>query len=270
MLLNETTKTQLIQKSKSSPKGRQRFHRRTRSSVANTTAAMNQIDMNKFFSEDILTVGIPVHGETDDYTVTISTAGILNLLKDEVEKSGTLSYREIAKASITAFNSEDVYISCTCPDQTYRFNYWTTRNDYNSGAPENRPSKITNPNDTLGSSCKHILLVLNNNSWMQRVARSLSNYITYMEKHYPKMYADKIYPAIYGKEYEEPVQITLFDTDELDSTKDTIDVANKWRKDSTKFKPGNQSGIQFASSNSNSNGQQTFTNNTVNPEDDEL
>ena len=67
-----------------------------------------------------------------------------------------------------------------------------------------------------------------------------------MEKHYPKMYADKIYPAIYGKEYEEPVQTNMFDKDTLDSTPDIIDVANKERQQSTRFKKGNQSGIQFA------------------------
>ena len=236
-----------MNKSKTSYKGKQRFDRRHKSKVANTTAAMNKIDMNKLFTEDILTVGIPVNGETDNYTVIISFGGFLNLLKDEINKSGTLSFREISRAAIRGFNKDDVYVSCTCPDQRYRFQYWATRNDYNSDAPETRPSNITNPDDTLGSSCKHTLLVLSNTSWMLRVARVIDNYIKYMEKHYPKMYADKIYPAIYGKEYEEPVQTNMFDKDTLDSTSDIIDVANKERQQSTRFKKGNQSGIQFAS-----------------------
>ena len=63
------------------------------------------------------------------------------------------------------------------------------------------------------------------------------------------MYADKIYPAIYGKEYEEPVQTTLFDMDELDSTADTLSTANKWRQQSTRFQPGNEKGVRFASNN---------------------
>ena len=114
--LNEATRNQLIAKSKSSEKGKQRFDRRSKSKVQNTTSAMNKIDMNKLFTEDILTVGVPVKGETDDYTVTISVSGILELLQDEVKRSGRVSFREIARATINAFNKEDVYISCSCPD----------------------------------------------------------------------------------------------------------------------------------------------------------
>lgn len=265
-ILQEATRNELINKSKSSEKGKQRYDRRTRSKVMNTTSAMNKIDMNKLFTEDILTVGIPVQGETDSYTVTLSFGGLLELLQDEIRKTGNLSYREISRAVISGFNRDDVYISCTCEDFIYRFNYFASRNGYNSGPPETRPSRITNPNDTLGSSCKHTLLVLNNNSWIQRVARVISNYIKYMESHYQKMYADKIYPAIYGKEYEEPVQTTLFDTDELDSDENTLSTANKWRQQSTRFQPGNQSGIQFAPSNRASSNQITIDD-EVNPDD---
>ena len=70
--LTEATRNQLIAKSKSSEKGKQRFNRRSKSKVKNTTSAMNKIDMNKLFTEDILTVGVPVKGENNDYTVKIS------------------------------------------------------------------------------------------------------------------------------------------------------------------------------------------------------
>ena len=148
--LNEATRNQLIAKSKSSEKGKQRFDRRSKSKVQNTTSAMNKIDMNKLFTEDILTVGVPVKGETDDYTVTISVSGIIELLRDEVKRSGNVSFREIARATINAFNKEDVYINCSCPDFSYRFGFFASKNDFNSGAPETRPSNITNPNDSLG------------------------------------------------------------------------------------------------------------------------
>lgn len=253
MLLKEVTRTELINKSKSSYKGRQRFERRLKSRVRNTVSAMNKIDMNKLFKEDILTVGIPVQGETDDYTVTISFGGFLELLRDEVEKSGNLTYREISRAAINGFNKDDVYISCSCPDNVYRFSYFSTKNKYNSGAPETRPSRITNPNDTLGSGCKHILLVLNNNSWILKCSRTINNYIVYMQQHYPKMYADIIYPAIYGKEYEEPVQLTLNDTDELETDTDILDRSNISAVNRTRFQPGNQSGVQFASNNRQQN-----------------
>ncbi len=128
----------------------------------------------------------------------------------------------------------------------YRYNYYSTRNNTNSGEPETRPSKITNPNDTLGSGCKHILLVLSNTSWVLRVARVINNYIHYMEDKYPKMYADLIYPAIFGRKYEVSVQLTFDDKDELDTSKDTIDIANDYNKKRTQFQKGNTQGVRFA------------------------
>lgn len=259
--LDEATRTQLIAKSKSSEKGKQRFERRSKSKVQNTTSAMNKIDMNKLFTEDILTVGVPVTGETDNYIVTISVSGILELLQDEVKRSGRVSFREIARATINAFNREDVYINCSCPDFSYRFGFFASKNDFNSGAPETRPSNITNPRDSLGSACKHVLLVLNNNSWIQRIARVISNYVHYMETHYPKMYADIIYPAIYGEEYKEPTQTSIFDDDTLDSDADTLNNANRWRQQSTRFQPGNTQGSRFDKSNREPEDQLSFDDN---------
>ena len=117
------------------------------------------------------------------------------------------------------FNKADVFISCTCSDFKYRFQYYATVNDLNSGTPETRPSDITNPDDSLGSGCKHILLVLNNTSWILRVARVINNYIKYMEKHYSKLYTEVMYPAIFGKDYVEPVDEPI--EDEIPNTGST-------------------------------------------------
>lgn len=252
--LFEANRNQFLDKSKSSRKGKQRFERRKKSKVQNTVQSMNGIDMDKLFKKDVLTVDIPVHGETDDYKVKISYLGLLELLRKYVERNnGVCTLREISRACIDAFNSNEVLISCTCPDFQYRFAYHRTRQKENSGAPETRPSDITNPHDTLGSGCKHILLVLSNNSWVLRVARVLNNYIRYMEQHYQKLYADIIYPAIYGKNYEEPVQLTFddIDNDELATDTDTITAANTYNQQRTRFQRGNQQGIQFARNNSN-------------------
>lgn len=134
----------------------------------------------------------------------------------------------------------------------YRFAYWATKNDVNSGEPQNDNGKwIRNPDDRLGSGCKHVLLVLSNNSWLVKVASVIKNYVKYMEKYYQQQYADIIYPSIYGKEYEEPVQTSVFDSDELDSSEDTLDKSNEFGRTSTQFKKGNKQGIRFASNRSN-------------------
>lgn len=265
MKLQEDTRNQLLNKSKASEKGRERFNKRNRSSVKNLVTAMNQIDMNKLFTDDILSVSIPIKGETDDYSVTVAINNVLELIRDEVQKSNNLTYREITRALINGFNQEDIYVSCNCPDFDYRFRYYASQLGYNSTEPETRPSDITNPKDSLGSSCKHTLLVLNNNSWIQKVSRTLYNYIEYIKKHFPKMYAEKIYPAIYGKEYEEPVQQTFFDADEIADDTEIIDAANKERATSTRFRPGNQSGRQFSRSTNIPANQEVLVN-----EDDEL
>lgn len=248
--LLEDSRQKLISKSRSSQKGRQRFDRRNKSKVANTVKSLNSIDMNKLFKEDILTVNLPVNGETDDYVVRITFGGFLEILRDSIQEDKEIDFRDISRAAIIGFNRDDVYIHCTCPDFQYRFNYHATKNNINSGTPETRPSNITNPHDKLGSGCKHILLVLNNTSWIIRVARVITNYIRYMEKHYSKLYADIIYPAVYGKPYEEPVQLSIDDMedngDDLSTDSDTLDKANEYNKERTRFQKGNTQGIRFA------------------------
>ena len=248
--LNEDSRTKLLSKSKSSVKGKQRFNRRSKSKVANNVRQYNSIDMNKLFKDNILTVNISVKGETDDYTVKISFGGFLDILRDLLNDDvNNLNLRNITRALITGFNKDDVYIFCSCPDFHYRFGYWATRNKLTSGEPEDRPSNITNPNDTLGSGCKHILLVLSNNSWLIKVASVINNYIKYMEKHYKRLYADVMFPAIFDREYEEPVQLSLDDMDNddtLSTDSDTLDNANKYNQERTKFQKGNTQGIRFA------------------------
>lgn len=149
------------------------------------------------------------------------------------------------------FCTEAGVILHNCPDFFYRFGYWTTKTDINSGEPQNIPSNITNPNNTLGSACKHVLLALNNNQWILKVAAVIYNYINYMKIHYKKLYADVIYPAIYEKPYtEEDIQLTLFDNDikiATDKDTDEIDKVNDEARNRPLFKKGNTQGIRFAS-----------------------
>ena len=74
-----------------------------------------------------------------------------------------------------------------------------------------------------------------------------------MEKHYPKAYADIIYPAIYQKPYEEPVQLSIFDKNRkyAKTGKDTLDKANVHddRDEKGRFTQGNKSGRKFTPQN---------------------
>ena len=121
--LTEKTRQQLLDKSRNGAayapdnraKGRNRFERRKYSKVAATIKDYNSIDMNAFFKGDYLEFGVPVHGETDDYVVTVTFERILPRLQQEVRSDrNRLSEKAVLRALLGAFNTGDVYVSCTC------------------------------------------------------------------------------------------------------------------------------------------------------------
>lgn len=220
--------------------GKSRYEMRVNSKVANTTRQFNEIDMNALFVHNILTINVPVVGETDNYTVRIKFGGFLDLLREQIERqNGEMNLRAVTRALLDAFNQDDVYIHCSCADWRYRMSFWATMKDINSGVPEKRPSKITNPKNNLGPGCKHVMLVLSNNSWLIKVARVINNWVIYMSKNRKKQYADIVYPAIYGKPYEEPVQLSMDDETDLNRQSD-IDTAIEQGRTRGQFTTGNK------------------------------
>ena len=230
--LNEDSRNTLLAKARKGAnyktdqsKGKNRYERRTKSKISNSVKEYNQLDMKKFFDEDILDLYIMVHGETDDYMVGISFSGILELIREETGKEETLQVdlRLILKMLKRAFNKEDhVLVRCDCPDFRYRFGYWASVNDLILGEKEDRPSDITNPDNKLGPACKHVILILSNNSWVVKLASAVNNYINYVKDHYERAYAEIIYPKLYGRDYNKDVQLGLFDPNELHNTNDII------------------------------------------------
>ena len=244
--LDEASRRDLLAKSKSSKKGRERYNRRNKSSVMKSTREMNDIDMNALFKDGILTVCLQVRGETNDYIVKIKFGGFLKELKKLVTEEYDFNIRNITRAIISCFNNEDTFIHCSCPDWKYRFDYWSTVNKFTSGPEQHSNGQwIRNPNDSLGAGCKHVLLVLSNNRWVQTVARVVYNYVQYIKQHREKLYAQIIFPAIFDKKYEDAVQQDMFDDDTLN--KDDIKAANDERRTSTQFKKGNTQGVRFDS-----------------------
>ena len=275
--LNEDSRAQLITRSKAGAsyaasnqsKGKNRYARRVHSKVANSVKEFNSIDMNKLFKDDILDVNINVHGETNDYVVTIKMSGVMGNLQQELDPNSSANFRQVMKALIKAFNGEDVYIHCSCPDFNYRFANHALKHSISSYDDVfNKAGKIiskgpnqsdnpiaasqaprfewTNKNDDKGAACKHVLLVLNNNTWLIKVASVIANYINYMQKNMPDLYANVIYPSIFEKEYipmseystgEEEVEAEP--EDELETDSDTIDTSNKWARTKTQFKKDN-------------------------------
>ena len=268
--LLETKRKELTQSGKNSSnyaannqhKGKNRYARRVHSSVMNSVAEFNKINMDKFFKQGILDVSIKVRGETDNYLVKLSFGGIIDSLRDQIKKSNDkFDLRVIVRALIDCFNTKDVYIHCSCPDWCYRFSYWSSYGDLSSdpevdsktskGTANYEPKhKWTNNDMEMGFACKHVLLVLSNNSWLWKVASVIYNYVNYIKTNRERLYADFIYPALYDREYEKDVQLDLnlngTDDDELETDSDTLDTSNKWARTKNLFKKGNTQGIRFA------------------------
>ena len=242
MNILEDNRNKLISRSKSAERekdGKTRYQKRLKSKVVNSNKQYNQLDMNKLFKQGILDVTIHIIGETDNYDVKIKFGGILDSIHSLLRNNEIIDLRIITRAIIIAFNKEDVYISCSCPDFFYRFGYYATVNKINSGEPQLIPSKETNPNDNLGPGCKHSLIVLANTTWIIKVASVIVNYVKYMERYKENLYSKIIYPAIYEKEYTEPVQQSIFD-DEEEIEDSEIDKANTYARTKSQFKPDNE------------------------------
>lgn len=226
--VNEATRNQLINKSKSgqeykSNKGN-RWTAKSNCSISNAVKDYNKIDMDTFWKKDILNFKIKVKGETDTYLVAVEFNNILNRIKDNVVKNNNkLEIKCVYNALFQALNSSDVKIDCSCPDFKYRFRVWATKKGYNAGKEEKREAKITNPADNLGAACKHILLILNNVEWLQKIASVINNYINYCKDNMEYNYSRFIFPKIYGMSYDKAVQMTSNDYDKDGKVKDKLE-----------------------------------------------
>ena len=169
MILNEITRKNLVGKSKAqSP---DRYNRR----LGYSPKSYKGIDISRLFDDDILIIKVPV----GDYTCTVAFKGMLQHLKDVVDKQPkpTVTLQTVIKAMNVAIDDTDLLVDCTCPDFIYRFAYWATKYGYKYGKPETRPSKITNPNDKLGAMCKHLSALLSNKKWITKMASTLNSFI---------------------------------------------------------------------------------------------
>lgn len=120
-LLLELNRGQLINKSKASDnykdtsKGRNRWERRNKSKIATRVDQYNKIDMNSFFKNDELKVGINVHGETSDYIVAIRYNGVLKEIAEQIKRNNNkLEFKCILIALQRVFNQGNVFVSCSC------------------------------------------------------------------------------------------------------------------------------------------------------------
>lgn len=174
--------------------GGNRFDARRQVSVNGTSSDWVQQDANMLFKTGDYLFSVPVHGKTNDYTVTIIILNFLELLNKEL-KNRQFAVPTFQSAVMQGMNSKDIKVSCQCADWLHRGSYVATVNGVNAGRPENRPAIKTNPQNKE-IYCKHILSVLQSKVWAARVARTLFNYIIEVWKSKKLMFDKIIRPAL--------------------------------------------------------------------------
>lgn len=239
--IQEAKRSQLIIKSKSGMKYKNsegnRWARKNLCKIANTVKDYNKINMDKFWKEDFLEFTIKVEGETNSYNVSVEFSNILQKIANNVKNNdNNINVKCIYDALFSSINSSDIKINCSCPDFKYRFKVWATKYNYNLGDKETRPAKITNPNDNLGAACKHILFVLNNVEWLQKIASVINNYINYCKDNMEYNYSRFIFPKIYGMSYNKAVEKVT--DNKLDSSEEIINLSNALGKIRGRIQPG--------------------------------
>lgn len=248
--LTEDTRNQLISKSRNmggykddTSRGKNRFERKKFSKISTQVKSYNQIDMNKFFKQDMLEVNIPINGETASYVVTIRFNGVADEIAKNIKNNGNkFEFRTVLQALTKVFNTANIYVKCTCDDFKYRFSHWSIVNNYsvNDTASDPGPGKgIANPHDDKGKGCKHILLVLSNQDWLMKVCSVVYNYINYAQENMLVPFQKIIFPKLYGINIDDAIEKNLVPEDtKLETEKHIIDVINDWAKNRGKYKPG--------------------------------
>lgn len=171
--LNEVTRWEILRRSQSESPERylkKKFYR---------AKDFNNVDFEKLFTND----SFVWRSRVGDYIVTVSFEGAFQNLYNIVRSwSGKNRWKRITLSLLTnclseALDNEDLYLDCTCPDQTYRFNYWLTQADAKYGTQQNMPPKVRNVRNNKGYCCKHLLSVLYGKRWVPAAARAWLNYI---------------------------------------------------------------------------------------------
>jgi len=83
-----------------------------------------------------------------------------------------LAFKDVApksrRAIQNAIKNNQIKVSCSCPDNAFRFRYYQEKDNYGFSG-EHRPPEKTNPRNSLGPGCKHIAAVLGNLSWVNQL-----------------------------------------------------------------------------------------------------
>lgn len=203
--LLEVSRKELVAKSRLQSKSK--FRKRLNYQITN----FRGVDLKQLFENDYFVFQTPIK----DYVCTIAFPGVFTSLKQTIKSTAgspsRINLQMVIKALRVAFDAtDDVKVDCTCPDFYYRYSYVATQNGYKYGDPQTIPADITNPDDDIGATCKHLNLLLSNKRWLVKAASVVNSFI----KAYPEKAALYLYDDIPEKEVTDDVD----DAADVDNT----------------------------------------------------
>jgi len=130
------------------------------------------VDPNAFLN-DWLVVTVDINGNGSTYKDSIAFAKILSDLIDnaKIDSTHNVNSKLIQKTLKSSLDKHDIYIDCTCDDFKYRYAYFATQGKFKWGKLQNsNGKKIRNPNNDIGSMCKHLYTLLRSNKFMEHIS----------------------------------------------------------------------------------------------------
>lgn len=164
-LLLEKTRRELLSKQKrEAPK---RVKRADSYSINNAI-----IDANALINNWLI-ITTTISGNGHSYTCVIAFEKVMNDLIEEAKRDykHVVNAKLIQKSIKQSLDNNDVFIDCNCPDFKYTYAYFATQGKFKWGKLQNSNGKeIRNPNNQLGTMCKHLYALLRSNNFMNYVS----------------------------------------------------------------------------------------------------
>jgi hypothetical protein len=176
--LNEITRWEILNRSKR--QAPVRYKKKDGYKSFYTARDFTNIDFAKLFTNDTFVWKSRVGG----YETIVSFEGAFANLYNKIGSwSGKNRWKRINLKLLTtclsqALDEEDLYLSCTCDDFKYRFDYWLSmKYDAKYGPKQTTKPKVRNVNDNKGFVCKHLLSSLHGKKWVPAAAKAWLEFI---------------------------------------------------------------------------------------------
>lgn len=192
-----------------------------------TTRDFKNVNFKLLMEEDEFLVVLRV----GDYVVSVDFDGPFEELKYLVKgmrgpnRIKRLTKTIVQEALNRALDTEDIYVSCSCPDFKYRMRYYATQKGYLFGSPKEtrRPQYTkTNKDDNKGYVCKHILTALYGKRWVPYAANA---WLEYMKAN-PELSEEYLWPDKRVRKPKDNVEVAD-DTDAIKNNDTSNDTSEK-------------------------------------------